>query len=653
MSKRPSKSKPAKGNQPEPAQLKAIEHLIQERDYARAIARARALVRRFPDHGGSWRLLVDALAHGQGKAAAGLAAYQWAERRPNSLPAQEALLGFAADCRHLLLADQAAARVCELGGETQGFPLPEHLMEGFLEAPDGSRTTHDELIRFDIGKLHLDAHDFAGAVRILESIDTTPARNNRALALFHLGRIQDALSGFLAAWQRDPGNLFGLGWAIRTRLFLGDETGARGLAVPLAQGPARRGEDAYGQVSALLLLQENQSAWDAFERSTETEWAGMETGLMGAERLNLGGCAASRLGHGDQARALWQRSRQMHPKLGHAENNLDALERDGVPPAYPELLDHTHALPLAWVNAVREAGAASADLERRVDALTASDAYLGTLYLSIGQPLRQLIAYILKRRLRFPFPVETAPGERRAPGILRDLARLPVGTPSERLEFLNALREAKAIAPDETVDFWDGKGLRRVRTVSTDIYREPESSDLPEDLQVQLEESILRYQVRRFEESEACLNAILERIPDHRIALGNLAAIRVTQGRDTEAQEILRRVVTAHPDYLIARCNLATMLIEEGDLDQAHTLLDGLFERPRMHIQDVFELYGAMAMLNRARGNDEVADGLIATLEGMVADEEDAGRLAQARRRVARVARGGRSRAASEPAPET
>ena len=355
MSKKPPKAKAAKGSQPEPAQLKAIERLIQDRDYARAIARARALVRRFPDHGGGWRLLVDALAHGQGNAAAGLAAYQWAERRPNSLPAQEALLALAADCRHLLLADQAAARVRELGGETHGFPLPEHLMEGFLEAPDGSRTTHEELIRFDIGKLHLDAQDFAGAVRMLETIDTTPARNNRAIALFHLGRIQDALCGFLDAWQQDPDNLFGLGWAIRMRLYLGDETGARGLTVPLAQGAARRGEDAYGQISALLLLQENQAAWDAFERSSQTEWASMETGPMGAERLNLGGCAASRLGHGDQAEALWKRSLQLNPKLAHAERNLDALERNGAPPAYPELLDHTHVLPLAWVNALREA----------------------------------------------------------------------------------------------------------------------------------------------------------------------------------------------------------------------------------------------------------------------------------------------------------
>ncbi len=210
--------------------------------------------------------------------------------------------------------------------------------------PDGSRATREEQERFDIGKLHLEAHDFAGAVRALDGVAITPARNNRALALFHLGRIEEALTGFLDAWQQDAGNLFALGWALRLRLYLGDETGARGLAVPLAQAQARRAEDAYGQISALLLIQENQAAWDAFERSGKTDWVADETGFLGAERLQLGACAASRLGRGDQAEDAVDES-PGEPTRGRSPSSITSLPWSGTGRRPPTRNGSTRARP--------------------------------------------------------------------------------------------------------------------------------------------------------------------------------------------------------------------------------------------------------------------------------------------------------------------
>ena len=74
-----SQKKASKAPLPEPAQLKAVERLIEGRDYLKAIERAQSLVARFPDHGGVRRLLLEALARGKGHSAAALAAYQWAE----------------------------------------------------------------------------------------------------------------------------------------------------------------------------------------------------------------------------------------------------------------------------------------------------------------------------------------------------------------------------------------------------------------------------------------------------------------------------------------------------------------------------------------------------------------------------------------------
>ena len=263
-----------------------------------------------------------------------------------------------------------------------------------------------------------------------------------------------------------------------------------------------------------------------------------------------------------------------------------------MPPAYPEWLDQGQALPIRWFDAMREGDASR--LESRLDTLSASDAYLEALYLAGEESVRQLASILLIRRLKVPARSGAVPEARRAPAILRGLAALPVGTSEDRL------------------------GL------------------------VLLEESIQLNREGRYDESEARLNLILERVPGHRIAMGNLAGIRASQGRPQECRELLRQTVAANPDYLIARCNLAVLSIEDGHLDEAHQLLDGLTQRPRLHIQEVFSLYGALAMLNRARGEHESADALIANLEQLVEDDDDARRLAQAKRRVERANAGGR-----------
>ena len=97
-----------------------------------------------------------------------------------------------------------------------------------------------------------------------------------------------------------------------------------------------------------------------------------------------------------------------------------------------------------------------------------------------------------------------------------------------------------------------------------------------------------------------------------------------------------------HPDYLFARCNLASILIEAGFLDEAQGLLAGLAQRPRLHIQEAFSIYGVTAMFHRARGEDAAADALMASLEKMTEDEQDERMLALARRRLERVTAPGR-----------
>ena len=632
MPKKPSKAKAAPSPQPEPAQIRALERLIASGQYPAAVERARSLVQRFPDHGGVRRSLVEALALGQGHAHAALAAYQWAAHRPNSRPALEALLRLAIEGDHLFLANRTATRLVALGAETRGSPLALEIPPELLEQPDGSSATQGQLEQFDIGKLHLQAHDFAGAVGVLEGVPLTPARNNRALCLFHLGRIQEALAACLEAWQHDPDNLFALGFALQLRLYAGAETGARGLGVPLAQAQARRAEDAEAQLAALLLIHEDQAAWDAFQRSRAAPWMETERARHGAGLLHLGACAAARLGQDHQAQALWQQALRLNPKLSPAAANLNAPRRDAMACTYPEVFDQGRVLPVGWLETLIGGGAA--DLASRGEALSASDTYLEAIYLGGDRAVRALVAVLLKQRLPPAPPRGTGEGQRGAAAILRKLARLPIGTADERRGFLIALRERGLVAADEAVEFWNGTALQTVSVIGRQIDREPAPSPLPAHPRSLLDKSVDRFREGRLDEAETLLNALLEQVPDYPVALGNLAAIRAQQGRGEASRALLRQAIAADPDYLLARCNLAALLIEDGGLDEAQGLLTGLAQRPRLHIQEVFALDGVLAMLHRARGEDEAADALMANLERLTETDLDARMLALAKRRV-------------------
>ena len=68
-----------------------------------------------------------------------------------------------------------------------------------------------------IGQLHLAGQDLHGALRWLDGVLSDPqARNNCAVALFHLQRVVEALPPFFVVGRlAEQENLFALSWAIQ------------------------------------------------------------------------------------------------------------------------------------------------------------------------------------------------------------------------------------------------------------------------------------------------------------------------------------------------------------------------------------------------------------------------------------------------------
>nr|WP_240905989.1 tetratricopeptide repeat protein [Thiorhodococcus mannitoliphagus] len=437
----------------------------------------------------------------------------------------------------------------------------------------------------------------------------------------------------MAGWEADSDNLFALGWAVRLRLYRGDEAGASGLATPLAATTARRLDDALIQLDALLLLRQDAAAWDAFTHHRDNDWFEESDPYPRAILHHFAACAASRLGRAADARGLWRTALKLAPEFRLALDNLSSLEKGGQASEYPSVFDFSRALPLTCINALRAAN------EEAVDALktlTVSNTFLEALYLGAEEALRSLIALILSQR--------AGRGDLDAVRLLKDFARLPIGDKGERLGFLRLLQEQNLIAPTDIIDYRDGEQLRQINLFNIEIEREPAETDLPDDLHELLGESISRFHAADYVGAEALLTQILARVPGHAVATGNLAGVRAAQGRYEEGRQLLKQVVHDHPDYLYARCNLANLAILDGKLDEADELLKGLATRRRIHISDLFALYGSMALLNRARGETEAADSLMASLEKLVQDEDDARRLEFAKELQKSVGRGGRFR---------
>jgi tetratricopeptide (TPR) repeat protein len=284
------------------------------------------------------------------------------------------------------------------------------------------------------------------------------------------------------------------------------------------------------------------------------------------------------------------------------------------------MIDLQQGLPVGVLTRIREH---PEDVDANIIALNVSDAYLDMLYRRGTEHAATAVRLMLKHRTRMQ--------DEAAASLLRDHLRLPIGSSEDRHGMLTELRDGGFIGWDEVVDFWDRGKLTQLRLFSIEVHREPSESRLPPELEPLMDASVTASYEGRRKDAEAPLRTILEKLPNHPVALGNLAVLRGADGAQDEATALLEQAVKADPNYLFARCSLARQRIQAGDLDAADALLEGHMEHRRIHIQDLINLYGALAMLSSARGDNAQARGFLDTLKPLIQDDNEAKRLTEAR----------------------
>lgn len=475
----------------------------------------------------------------------------------------------------------------------------------------------------DAINLHLNCRHFervcATAAQLLAICPTfAPALNNRSQALFHLGRIDEAIADCRRVLQFDPTNYHALGNLTRFLYLSGQFEEAQAAAADLNKCDAREGDAVIKKIESFAILGD----WEALQRAysdgqevwaTEGEVSPMADHLMGVALANLGDPTT--------AREHWRRASTDIP---WAQENLEDSKRPPAQRHGPWAFSLDHWIPLGIISKLREALESShrqGDLSRLVK--RHFDQYpqmelLADAMLQRGDPrtceLLVELAGLLKRPAMF--------------GALRKFALSERGRDELRMKALMTLSRAGFI--DGQVEIWREGSLNPVALLCQEITGEP-TTNLPpaiNDLMVSAYEAIRE---GRGVEAERLLDEVLRLQPDHVPAKFNRALARTLQGREEEALAIVREIHRDHPDYLFARTQLATDCISRGDLEQAKTLLAPIALKKRLHRSEFVAWCGANVQLALANGNREAARGLLNAWEQLDPDDP---RIPRLKRRI-------------------
>lgn len=591
------KKKPARQSAPvSPEQTAALRRLAKAGRGEEALERLDRLIAQHPDfkplYGLGWEIAsLSGLSH-----QVTLRAYEWTRASPNSRAAWQALVEDAMASGHIALALEAQRRSAELEGKP--ISLPETIDTPFGPLPFPAALAND------IGRLYMANSRFDEALAALSGFDAIPNRNNTALILFHRGESEKALAMFEETWQREPRNLFSLGQIVRLRLWRNGLDFAAGLAAPLRQTPAERSDDALAKITALLLLQDWQSADAAWREAAATDfWNSPEKTAEKAEFDWAGAIAAWHLGDLDAMRERLAAACVAQPEWqAEADMALVGAQAPVDLGLAPDLAlgEFHHWFPQTLTDRLRKEVQRSDDaLETRLSAmLDDCDVhvdYLAAAALLGGEKTRFFALTFLKNRART--------GNEAARATLIDLLARPCGPDSVRSNLHLDLIELGLIPKDSTVKMLAGGQVRDIRPLTMNIHAEPSPSNLPPQSHAELEKIFDLLAKGKLSACLPILEKLIERHPDNAMLYHNLASIKEGLGHpESEIEGLQEKSYALDPDYLFARAGLARAAIRRGDIERGKELLAPLLEKQSYHYTEWRSILLTQIELAKAEG---------------------------------------------------
>lgn len=596
----PHKKPSAKDAAPQSHQLEAVRKLARQGDLAQAQNRLAALRRSFPGfkplHGLAWE--VEDLAGSDILAAA--RALDWLTASPKSRAAAEALRDSALSAGLAALALQTARRIHELDGETLTPVEP-------LPTPFGPMDLQ-QAAAVDLSRMHMADGRHEAVTAVLKDVEHAAARNNLALSLFSLGRIDEAVASVDANWQAQPGNLFALERLVRWRCWQQGLGAVSGFAAALRHTAVERAEDAIGRLDGLLFLREWQAADAVWREASDADYWSGATGLQCAQFDYHGACAAVRLG--DAASAQRRANMALRGDSTHADT-LDLLDQldDGIEAANDLVIGESGLwLPAAWVDRLKavprtEGAASEAALHAALDACDAHADYLGLAIELGGEVPRELAFLMLKRRAKH--------GDAAALGELLALLQRPCGPDDVRMRIERFLAEEGLRERKTPATVWLQGRLREIMSYGIEISGEALPNPFPPDgvaLDLQMRAAIAADDLNQ---ALTLAQRLLERYPEIPMAYAHVAAVKISLGHPAhEVEALYRQAHTIDADYLFARCGLAQCLLERGEVEAGQALLANVLDRESMHPSEYRVVLRAQRVLAHALGDERAEKAL-------------------------------------------
>jgi tetratricopeptide (TPR) repeat protein len=291
--------------------------------------------------------------------------------------------------------------------------------------------------------------------------------------------------------------------------------------------------------------------------------------------------ASWRLGKEKDARRLWKEALKLEPGFRLAKEQLDDL---ALP---PDQRNGPWAFPLPnWVaeGTIRALSKAVSPTARRKDDAAIQGAT--RQFLEKHPELVFLAPHLLQRSdstsIDFVLSLSGMAKTSQLLATVEIFIQGQHGSDERRLKAAQILSESGRV-PSGTVRMWMGGKWRDLLLLNFEISDEPHPPHRNPQVQRLSEEAFYALQDREGRRAQELLEQALVLEPDSPTLLNNLAMALEMQGQTENARALLREIYARFPDYFFGIAGMARLALNDGDYEKAHTLLDSLMQRKKLH----------------------------------------------------------------------
>lgn len=438
-------------------------------------------------------------------------------------------------------------------------------------------------------------HDFPNFV---------PGLNNLSQLYAIEGEIDKAIQTAEQVLALESENIHALSNLARLHFLRGRPAQASEYAHRLKQSTASSA-DRWGKMGeALTFLEDDEGVLELYQQA---KTAG-ELEPPGTDEVfyHLLATAACRLGNETAARQYWEKALKINPNFDWALENLEDMkkpddQRNG-PWAYPfeNWLLGPVAIELSiYLNNQKRSA-------RKEEVQAAMSCFFEEKHPEVIFLAPHLVERGDANAREFVVRLAAVSGHPVLLKAAKSYILGKTGTSAGRIQAAKTLSEA-GLLPSGTVRMWSEGKWNKITLLSLEISPEPDKSNRPGKVQELYEQAYDALNDDDGQRAQVLLEQAVALCPDDPGLLNNLALAFEKQGQSQKARQMILDIHARFPDYFFGILGVASLAMKAGDLDKAHTLLNGLMQRKRMHTSEFTALCRVQIQVWLADGKREEA----------------------------------------------